>query len=140
MKTNMLLVLGLVLLLSGIGGLWMIRSYPMSMDGMGMMGQADMKEMMKRMMGDQLPPAIKEADLPEPESRGARLVARYCTRCHDLPSPALHTSSEWPKVLARMDKHVEMMAGMSGIPKPSQEERETLLHYLQRYAADAQGG
>jgi hypothetical protein len=137
MKSNMWLIIGLALLLIGIGGLLVVRSGPMSMGGMGMMGQGTMKEMMKRMMEDQLPPGIDETDLPEPKSRGARLLARYCVRCHDLPSPVLHTSAEWPKVLARMERRMEMMARMGSILNPTEQEHATILNYLQRHAADA---
>lgn len=130
------LIIGLVLLLTGIGGLLILRSNPMSMGGMGMMGQGTMKEMMTRMMEDQLPTGIDEADLPEPKSQGAQLLVRYCTQCHDLPPPVLHTSTEWPMVLARMERRMEMMAQMGSIQNPSNKEQATILNYLQRNAAD----
>ena len=130
------LIIGLVLLLTGIGGLLILRSNPMSMGGMGMMGQGTMKEMMTRMMEDQLPTGIDEADLPEPKSQGAQLLVRYCTLCHDLPPPVLHTSTEWPMVLARMERRMEMMAQMGSIQNPSNKEQATILNYLQRNAAD----
>ena len=144
MKSNMRLIIGLALLLTGIGGLLVVRSSPMSMGGMGMMqggmgmmGQGTMKEMMKRMMEDQLPPGIDETDLPEPKSQGAQLLARYCVQCHDLPPPVLHTSTEWPKVLARMERRMEMMARMGSILNPTNQEQAAILNYLQRHAADA---
>ncbi|MDX8410262.1 MAG: hypothetical protein R8K46_00105 [Mariprofundaceae bacterium] len=137
MKSNIRLIIGLALLLTGIGGLLVVRSSPMSMGGMGMMGQGTMKEMMQRMMEDQLPPGIDEADLPEPKSQGAQLLARYCIQCHDLPPPVLHTSTEWPKVLARMERRMEMMARMGSILNPTDQEQAAMLNYLQRYAADA---
>jgi len=123
MKSHIRLITGLALLLVGVGGLLAIRSDPMPMGGMGMMGQGGMKGMMKRMMGDQLPPGIDAADLPDPQSRGARLMARYCTQCHDLPPPALHTSGEWPKVFARMDRRMEMMSRMGSILNPTDQDR-----------------
>jgi len=136
MKSNTRLIIGLVLLLTGVTGLLAIRSDPMPMGGMGMM-QGTMKEMMKRMMGDQLPPGIDAADLPDPQSRGALLMAHYCTQCHDLPPSVLHTSSEWPKVFARMDRRMEMMSRMGSILSPTDQERTTILNYLRRHAADA---
>jgi len=136
MKSNMRLIIGLVLLLTGVGGLWAIRSCPMSMGGMGMMDQGGMKEMMKRMMGDQLPPGIDAADLPDPKSSGARLLACYCIQCHDLPPPALHASNEWPKVLARMERRMGMMSRMDSILSPTNQERRIILNYLKRHAAD----
>jgi hypothetical protein len=144
MKSNMRLIIGLALLLIGIGGLLVVRSNPMSMGGMGMMqggmgmmGQESMKEMMKRMMEDQLPPGIGETDLPEPKSRGAQLLARYCAQCHDLPPPILHTSSEWPKVLARMERRMQMMGLKGSILKPTDQEQAAIRNYLQRHAADS---
>jgi hypothetical protein len=137
MKSNMRLIIGFALLLIGIGGLLLVRSDPMPMGGMGMMGQGAMKEMVKRMMGDQLPPGIDEADLPEPKSQGAQLLARYCVQCHNLPPPVLHTSSEWPKVLARMEQRMGMMSRMGSILNPTNQERTVILNYLRRHAADA---
>lgn len=144
MKSNIRLIIGLVLLLTGIGGLAIMRCGSHSMGGMGMMqggmgmmGRGAMKEMMKRMMEDQLPPGIDEADLPEPKSQGAQLLARYCVQCHDLPPPVLHTSTEWPKVVARMERRMEMMARMGSILNPTDQEQAAILNYLQRHAADA---
>ena len=137
MKSHIRLIIGLALLLTGVGGLLAIRSDPMPMGGMGMMGQGSMKEMMKRMMGDQLPSGIDAADLPDPKSRGARLMAHYCIQCHDLPSPVLHTSSEWTKVFARMDRRMKMMSQMGSILSPTDQERLVILSYLRRHAADA---
>ncbi len=137
MKSNMRLIIGLILFLTGVGGLWAVRSVPMSMGGMGMMDQGGMKEMMKRMMGDQLPPGIDAADLPDPKSSGARLLARYCIQCHDLPPPALHASNEWPQVLARMEQRMEKMSRMGSMLSPTGQERLVILNYLKRHASDA---
>jgi len=143
MKSNKRLIIGLALLLTGVAGLLAIRSNPMPMGGMGMMqggsgmmGQSNMKEVMKRMMGDQLPPGIDAADLPGPQSRGARLMARYCTQCHDLPPPALHSSGEWPNVLARMDRRMEMMSQMGSVLSPTDQDRSVILGYLRLHATD----
>ncbi len=137
MTSNTRLIIGLTLLLTGVTGLLAIRSNPMPAGGMGMMGQGNMKEMMKRMMGDQLPPGIDAADLPDPQSQGALLLTRYCTQCHDLPPPALHTSDEWPKVFARMDRRMTMMSRMGSILSPTDQDRLIILSYLLRHAADA---
>jgi hypothetical protein len=107
------------------------------MGGMGMMDQRAMKKMVQRMMEDQLPPGLDETDLPEPNSQGAQLLARYCVQCHDLPPPVLHTASEWPKVLVRMERRMKMMARMGSILNPTDQEQAAILDYLQRHAADA---
>ena len=96
-----------------------------------------MKEMMQRMMEDQLPPGVDETDLPEPNSQAAQLLVRYCVQCHDLPPPVLHTSTEWPKVLARMERRMQMMARMGSILNPTDQEQAAILNYLQRHAANA---
>ena len=82
---------------------------------MGMMGmdekndQGHMKEMMQQMMGGMLPPGITPQDLPDPESRGAKLLSRYCSQYHNLPSPRMHTAEDWPRIAGRMLSRERMM-------------------------------
>ncbi|MBH0210135.1 MAG: cytochrome c [Nitrospira sp.] len=114
---------------------------------MGMMGmdekndQGHMKEMMQQMMGGMLPPGITPQDLPEPESRGAKLLSRYCSQCHNLPSPRMHTAEDWPRIAGRMLSRERMMAGMHGmmmrVKAPASEEEEALLQYLKTHAMQA---
>jgi mono/diheme cytochrome c family protein len=47
--------------------------------------------MMGGMMDGAFPPATDPALLPERESKGAQLLQSYCTQCHGLPAPGLHT-------------------------------------------------
>lgn len=108
----------------------------------GMMGGdgRGMRDMMRGMMGGMLPPGIAPSELPEPQSAGARLLDRYCTQCHDLPGPGLHTGAEWPAVVARMNTRMQMMGGgmmegsMMNIAAPTRGELKTLLVYLQQHA------
>ena len=99
-----------------------------------------MREMMQRMMGDVLPPGIDPKILPDPESRGARLLERYCTQCHNLPGPGMHTAAEWPQVVNRMDGRMRMMSGgmmgggTMGVSAPSASELNMLMEYLQTHA------
>lgn len=100
-----------------------------------------MREMMQRMMGDVLPPGIDPALLPAPASRGAKLLGHYCFQCHYLPGPGMHTAQEWPAVVARMNRRMQMMSGngmmgmmMGRIEVPSGRELGELLGYLQTYA------
>lgn len=105
------------------------------MGGGMMMDRQDMKEMMKGMMGAQLPPGINPENLPEPQSTGAQLLAQYCTQCHELPGPGMHTADEWPSVDDRMNRRMRMMGGMMhDIKAPADNEFRTLVAYLQRYA------
>lgn len=84
------------------------------------------------------PPTTDPASLPEPASKGAKLLRRYCDQCHDLPGPGLHTAEEWPAVVTRMKKNMDssgiMMRLMHGVRKPDKKETETLLAYLQANA------
>jgi len=94
-----------------------------------------MREMMQRMMGDRLPPGIDPKLLPDPQSRGARLLQQYCAQCHNLPGPGMHTGAEWPSVIARMTERMHMMNGMmGGVVAPTEAETETLQRYLQTHA------
>ncbi len=144
MRRNRTLIIGAVLFLAGATGLMSLYSSPLSMAGMmggGMMMDRDgMKSMMKEMMGAQLPPGVDPNDLPEPQSNGAQLLARYCVQCHNLPGPGMHTAEEWPRVVDRMNQRMQMMSGhnmmrmMHGIEAPEDSELEALLAYLQKHA------
>jgi len=108
-----------------------------------------MREMMQHMRGDMLPPGLDPKLLPDPESDGARLLQRYCTQCHNLPGPGMHTAAEWPAVVQRMDARMRMMSrgmmggmmgggmmgdGMMNVRAPSAAEQDTLVTYLQTHA------
>lgn len=106
-------------------------SRPMGRGMMEGMMRGMMDGMMGRMMGDSFPPGVRRADLPEPESRGADLLERYCTTCHGLPSPELHTADEWPGVVERMRGNMEQL----GRPVIPSEAMMTVVRYLQAHAA-----
>lgn len=140
------LIVGLALVAFGTAGLTalsLMRSATAGMMGRGMMGNGgmggmmrreDMKNMMQSMMGDRLPPGIDPGDLPEPRSQGAQLLIRYCSQCHNLPGPGMHTAAQWPAVVERMDRRMQMMGGMMDVAAPSRADLHTLLAYLQRHA------
>lgn len=106
--------------------------------GGSMMGGEGMREMMQRMMGDVLPQPMDPADLPRPESAGAQLLQRFCTQCHYLYGPGLHTAEEWPAVVERMNRRMQMMSGrqmmMRKIEAPSPAQLVTITDYLQEHA------
>jgi len=111
------------------------------MMGGGMMDREGMKAMMKAMMGDQLPPGIDASELPDPQSDGARLLARYCSQCHDLPGPGMHTADEWPAVVERMNGRMRMMSGRGmmgmmrgGVESPDDSELRVIVRYLRAHA------
>ena len=138
MRKHRNLVIGVALLLVGTTGLTSYYGVPISM--MGMMDRDGMKAMMKDMMGAQLPPGINPDELPEPASTGARLLARYCTQCHDMPGPGMHSAQAWPLIVERMNQRMQMMSGrgmmgmMRRIKAPTDNELETLIAYLQKHA------
>jgi cytochrome c5 len=93
--------------------------------GMGMQGNMMMGGMMSRgMMGAEVPteeeqkimltylqdhaltPISPEA-VPGATSAAASLFAQTCSRCHALPSPQMHTASQWPAVVDRMRQHMK---------------------------------
>jgi cytochrome c5 len=100
---------------------------------------------MRGMMESPLPPGIAPDALPDPGGPGADLMQRYCTQCHDLPSPSLHTAEEWPAVAERMFHRMDRMADgqhrrgtgrrrMMSVQAPTGPERDTLVAYLTQYA------
>lgn len=139
MKDNRNLAIGIVLLIIGVIGLSALSGMRPAtagmMGGAMMMDRAGMKEMMKNMMGAQLPPGLDPEHLPDPRSTGAQLLARYCTQCHELPGSGLHTADEWPSVVDRMNRRMRMMGGMMhDIEAPNNDELLTLVAYLQQHA------
>jgi len=110
---------------------------PDSVSGQMMGGERmkGMQGMMPRMMGNRLPPGIDPKRLPEPQSKGARLLARYCAQCHKLPGPGRHTADEWPAVIERMDSRMAMHSRMmGGIVVPSRTKQAIILAYLKTHA------
>lgn len=89
-----------------------------------------------------LPPTFEKKQLPEPRSRGARLVVRYCVQCHNLPNPAMHDAKRWPSVVERMvvrmrgkgNLGVLMEEMMAGVEAPTDDEQRVLLAYLTKHA------
>lgn len=76
--------------------------------------------------------AAEAKPLPDPESAGAKLVARYCAQCHTTPSPALLTSVQWDRVVSRM--HIRMDGRLTPIETPSEAEMKTILAYMKQHA------
>jgi cytochrome c5 len=99
-----------------------------------------------------LPLGIPASHLPDAGSPGARVVGRYCSRCHGIPSPASHSAADWEPTLRRMLVHMERghhMRGMGGMMGrgmgigmmhaglPSDDERRAILAYLQAHSLRA---
>jgi len=80
-----------------------------------------------------LPAGTSPSDLPEPESEGAKLVARHCQACHSVPLPSLHYAEDWQEVIARM-RVLAMSRVMAPLPVATPAEERALLAYYQRHA------
>ena len=88
------------------------------------------------MWGGPMPGGQGATPLPDPDSRGAKLVSRYCTQCHAEPSPRLHTASEWEAVTSRMEMNMRNVrqGNWRGVEIPSSSEMKSILEYLQKFA------
>jgi cytochrome c5 len=88
-----------------------------------------------------LPPVVQPGELPEPQSDGARLTARYCVQCHYLPSPQMHSAAKWDATVERMVWRMEGRGNLGGLMKemmahvraPTAEEVATLTRYLRKH-------
>lgn len=94
-----------------------------------------------RMLERLLPPSLEPGELPEPQSAGARLTARYCIQCHYLPNPQMHSAARWQPVVERMVWRMRgegnmgalMKDMMAGVRAPDAAETATLVTYLRRH-------
>jgi len=78
-----------------------------------------------------LPPtSITPADLPDPESQGAQYVVRFCSRCHTVPTPLMHSATDWPGVTRRMWLRMERIDPKFAIPVPEIADQLVILQYL----------
>jgi len=85
------------------------------------------------------PPGVKAADLPDPNSKGAQLVVKYCAQCHELPSPAMHSATDWPSIARRMWLRMELLPPTLGVKVPTSAERFAILDYLNTNALKVSG-
>ena len=116
MKTKVFVWLGFVLAAIGLAGLFAATAQQRTnAQAAAADGQNSMQQMMRTMMSGVVPPGVKPGELPAPGSEGAKLMARYCVQCHNLPSPMMHSAAEWPGVAERMFQRMSMCSGMSGM-------------------------
>ena len=87
-----------------------------------------------------LPPAgVTAADLPDPNSTGAQLIAKHCAQCHSLPLPSMHSATDWPSVARRMWLREDGLAASLGVVVPTTSERFLMLEYLTGNALKVSG-
>ncbi|MDP2758901.1 MAG: hypothetical protein Q8O64_00645 [Sideroxyarcus sp.] len=78
-----------------------------------------------------IPFGLTADQLPNPESEGAALFASYCGQCHNLPSPKMHSTDDWPMRFEKMMDHAMLLAGASpNIKIPVDKERGKIVSYL----------
>lgn len=85
------------------------------------------------------PSTIGPAELPDPNSDGAKLITQYCVQCHDLPNPRQHSVSGWPQTIDRMNNRMNWMSNSNSsikIKVPTENELGKITAYLQNYAMD----
>lgn len=85
------------------------------------------------------PPGVAPADLPDPGSQGAQLVAKYCAQCHNLPAPSMHSATDWPGVIRRMWLRMEWLPPTLGVAVPTMQERFAMLDYTVANALKVSG-
>jgi len=110
------------------------------MMGGGMMGmmhgsqvpdQEEQQELLKYLQSHALV-SIQKDELPDPLSEGAELFSKDCSRCHALPDPSKHLSSEWPSVVSRMRLHMVQLK-MGDI---TDQQADMISRYLEQNASE----
>src|SRR5258706_263562 len=120
-----------------------------------MRGRGNLGELMHEMMAGVEAPSVDEAEAllaylqkhgqkpldPKkypavnlPEGQSFKLA---CQQCHVLPDPRRHTASEWPAVVARMEKNMEWMNRVVGNRREPDEPQlriEEINAFLAKYA------
>ena len=75
----------------------------------------------------------KGAMIPERESKGGSLFNKYCSQCHNIPNPVMHSGNEWPMAFERMVRHARTIGTTyEGIALPTLQEKKEIITYLQR--------
>lgn len=121
-KKNNSILVGIVVLGIGFIGITLLPASRHPMTGM-----------MQYLTHSQMPRGIAFSTLPEANSVEAKLLSKYCTQCHDLPAPGMHTKGEWPVVMHRMTQYMDTMHVFHNI-KPSYEELKAIQSYLEQHA------
>jgi hypothetical protein len=85
------------------------------------------------------PPGITPVDLPEPGSTGAKSLADYCAQCHNLPSPSMHSATDWPSVVRRMWLRMDRLPVTLNIRIPDEGTRVLMVGYLTSNALQVSG-
>lgn len=100
--------------------------------------QTELRGLLADLMRAWVPLRNEPSALPEPASRGAKLLSTHCAQCHGLPDPKAYSGSEWPRVLERMALRATAIGSrrcqLLKLTVPTAEEHKTILDYLKRHA------
>ena len=120
-----------------------------------MRGLGNMGKLMGEMMAGVSAPAAGEArvlvaylkkyaqtpldpkKIPEIDTPAAEAFRIACQQCHVLPDPQRHTATEWPAVVARMERNMEWMnrvVGSKPVKGEPQLHVEDINAFLARFA------
>lgn len=97
-----------------------------------------------------MPDGLKQEQVPDPNSEGARLTVLYCSQCHGTPYPSGHSASDWVVIMRRMILLMQkseymgsgggmmgrrnMPMGMMRAKVPTRAEQKEILTYLQAHS------
>ncbi|MDE2310516.1 MAG: hypothetical protein KGL01_06770 [Betaproteobacteria bacterium] len=80
-----------------------------------------------------IPGGLTADQLPDPQNNGAVLFVAYCSQCHNLPSPRMHSTGDWPARFEKMMDHAVLMAGAApDVKTPTAKEKEEIISYLEK--------
>jgi hypothetical protein len=81
--------------------------------------------------------ALDPKKIPEVNAVSAESFRLACSQCHVLPDPQRYRASEWPAVVARMQKNMEWMnrvVGSKPVPGEPQLRIEDINAFLAKHA------
>ena len=103
--------------------------------------QAELRGLLAELMRAWVPPRREPAVLPNADSRGAKLMGRYCAQCHGLPDPGAYSADEWPRVMERMSLRMQALGSrrchVLQLAVPTDQEKGELLGYLRQSAFES---
>ena len=103
--------------------------------------QAQLRGLLAELMRAWVPPRREPAVLPNADSRGAKLMGRYCAQCHGLPDPGAYSADEWPRVMERMSLRIKTLGNrrchVLQLAVPTDQESGELLAYLRQSAFES---
>lgn len=80
-----------------------------------------------------IPSGLTADQLPDPQSKGAVLFASYCSQCHNLPNPKMHSAGDWSMTFEKMMGHATLMAGaLPDVKLPADKEKKEIVSYLEK--------